>query len=100
MERAFEISKLSGVFQSQSNFDILDSQVVHTVGQDGEGAVTGKCRKRHEMITGGKVSSWYQKQPLEAPSLAVKEMNNSKHDRTHWKGCLMNQGTSSETQNS
>lgn len=36
MERAFEISKLSGVFQSQSDFAILDSQVVHTVGQDGE----------------------------------------------------------------
>lgn len=37
MERAFEISKLSGVLQSQSDFAILDSQVVHTVGQDGEG---------------------------------------------------------------
>lgn len=36
MERAFEISTLSGVFRSQSDFAILDSQVVHTVGQDGE----------------------------------------------------------------
>lgn len=70
MERAFEISTLSGVFRSQSDFAILDSQVVDTVGQDGE---EGSHWENQEVTLNdywGKVSSWYQRQPLEASSLS------------------------------